>query len=552
MRQSDLSVDKELLQVALLIFSVVSLATLEFMKNAFPSTDALRASRTIVVYMIVIAQVLPALVLLAVDRLIAARDSSGRGLRVFRTVLFVVAFILIARQLQLYWGQAEDFADSVRSAGLALLVLVDLAILVAIIGLAIVLYRGMVMFFYYMSPIAIAMTAIMPFQVPTVDDFPNTFAIPETYAQEVTTATPSESQPAVFVLVFDELGYNVLLEQEGKLDGETFPKDGKLDAESFPNIAALAQDGVWFTDATTNYIWTGFALTWTIINPVKSLSDHFNVRLYSQFIKVEQPYFNDCGKVMTCRGYGYLMQNNELRVAGNLVLRAFYQAIPKPVETAISRPTGWLLDRIGWPYPTVDRPGFHTFTKRQFDVFLNDIERRESRGRIHVLHLLLPHHPFVFDREGDAVSTASPVWEPETYPQRYREQAMYVDRLVGQLIDKLKREGIYDDSVIVLTGDHGPRPFTPSEETPPDAFIPHVPLVIHAPGLDSGVSDVDYQHEDFGPTLTDILGLPPLNDTEGVSAFSKERPQRDKVFRVEQLTFVYSEEDDSWQLSQEQ
>jgi hypothetical protein len=46
----------------------------------------------------------------------------------------------------------------------------------------------------------------------------------------------------------------------------------------------------------------------------------------------------------------------------------------------------------------------------------------------------------------------------------------------------------------------------------------------------------------------DVLGLPPISDAEGVSAFNEERPQRDKVFQVFSSTFIRSEEDDSWQL----
>jgi arylsulfatase A-like enzyme len=128
---------------------------------------------------------------------------------------------------------------------------------------------------------------------------------------------------------------------------------------------------------------------------------------------------------------------------------------------------------------------------------------------------------------------------------------MFMDKLLGELLSKLRREGIYEEAVIIITGDHGPRPFTPTPERPPGQSITRVPLLIRAPGLDSRVSDVDYQHIDFGPTLTDILGLPSPNDTEGVSAFSDERPQRDKVFHVNQLTFIYSQQDDSWQFSQE-
>ena len=531
MKQNDLSIDKELLQVALIIFSAVSLATLEFIKNAFSSIDAVQVPKTTVASTIILVMAVPAGILFLADRLIAARYGSGRRLRVFRSLLFAVALLLILRQLQLYWDPATDFADSVRSRSLVLLVLVDLLFVAAVVGLAIWAFRGLLLFFYYMSPVAIAMTAIIPFQAPTGG------SPPETYAQEVVTATRSESQPAVFILVFDALGYDVLL------------KDGKPDADSFPNIAALAQDGVWFTNASTNHFYSRLSVP-TIVDPVKSLAQQYDIRLYTQFIWVEQRYINDCGKVMTCRGLGYLTENDQLRVAGNLALRAFYQATPKPVETAISRPMGWFLDRLGWAYPSVDRPGFHTFTKRQFSVFLDDVEGPEALGRIHVLHLLLPHAPWVFDREGNAVNSGSPVWDPETYPERYREHTMYVDVLVGKLVNKLKREGIYDESVIVITGDHGPRPFTPLPERPPEKSMTHVPLVIRAPGLNSHVSDVDYQHIDFGSTLTDILGLPQPEDAEGVSAFSKERPQRDKVIQVDEWTFVYNEEEDGWQLSE--
>jgi hypothetical protein len=536
MRVSQLAVCKELLYATLIVFSAVSLATLEFLKSIYPAADLALVRKTTVVYLIVLVQVLPALVLLSADRLIAARDNSGRRLRVFRSVLFTVALVLILRQLQLYWGPAEEFTDSLRSASFALLVLVHLIVLAAILGLAIWLFEGLVQFFLYMSPVAIVMTALLPSQVPTGENLPKTFN------QEVMTATQAESQPAVFVLVFDELGYDVFLKEE------------TLDAESFPNIAALAQDGVWFTNATTNEMASINVLP-TIIDPLKSLAEHFDIRLYTHYRPLEQAYIDDCGQVMTCRGVGYLSENDHLRVAGNLASRAFYQATPEWVETAISRPMGWLLDRLGWAYPSVDRRGGHIFTKRLFSLLLDDIEGRTTLGRIHVLHLILPHDPQAFNEKGNALPSRG----------SYRQQSMFVDVLVGDLVSKLKREGIYDETVIAVTGDHGPRTMAPSPETPPNPAIPHVPLVIHAPGLNSDISDVDYQHVDFGPTLTDIVGLPPPDDAmapvsgrpvigvEEVSAFSTERPQRDKVFLVADdggyLEFVYSDEDHSWHFS---
>jgi hypothetical protein len=531
MRVRDLSSYRDLLYAALIVFSAVSLATLEFMKNIYPSpVDIAVVPRTTVVYMIVLVQVLPALLLLSADRLIAARYGAGRHLRIFRSVLFVVAIVLILRQLQLYWDPAADFTDSVNSSGSFLLVLVHLTFLAAIVGIAIWLFRGLAMFFAYMAPVAMVMTAMLPFQVQPGGSLPETFSREESSSREVVTTTQTDSQPAVFVLVFDELGYDVLVEE------------GTLDAESFPNIAALAQDGVWFTNATTNDN-SSINVLPMIIDPVKSLAEHYDIRLYTNFRRLEQLYTNDCGQVMTCRGVGYLTENEQLRMAGQLALRSFYQATPKWVESRISRPMGWLLDRLGWAYPSLDQRGGHLLTKRQFSVFLDDIKGRTALGRIHVLHLLLPHDPFVFNEEGKALTSRS----------SYRQHSMFMDVLIGEFISKLKREGIYDETVIVFTGDHGWRTMHPKAGLPPINSIPHVPLLIHAPGLSSDVSDVDYQHIDFGPTLTDILGLPPSNDTEGVSAFTTERPQRDKVFfAYDRSMHVYSDEDDSWHFSQEE
>jgi len=541
MRLTDLSRYREVLYAALIIFSAVSLSSLEFMKNAFPGDVVVLVPKTAVIYLIVLVQVVPALVLLATDRLIAARYGAGRRLRAFRSALFVVAIVMIVRQLQLYWGPANGFWDSVSSSGLFLEVLVDLAFFAALVGLAIWAFRGLAMFFAYMSPVAIAMTVLLPSQVPTLPSCEDNFrCIADTYGQEVETASPSGSQPAVFILILDELGYDVLL-QEG----------GELDAESFPNIAGLAQNGVWFTNATTNYYFS-IDVIQGIINSAISLNEHFNVRLYTQFLLLENIYnespYNSvaCGIVMTCRGAGHFIKNDQLRIAGNLAARSFYQATPKPVERGIDRPMGWLLDHLGWAYPPVDPLGIHTFTKRQFSFFLDDINGREASGRIYLLHLNLPHFPMAFNGEGEALSTP-PVTRYD--PERYRQQSMYADALVGKFVDKLKREGIYDDSVIIVTGDHGPRDMEPSAKVPPPEYIPHVPLVIHAPALDSSASDVDYQHVDFGATLRDILGLTPPDQSEGVSAFSRERPQRDKVFHSGGNIFIYSKEDGSWHFS---
>ncbi|HEY5625427.1 MAG TPA: sulfatase-like hydrolase/transferase [Dehalococcoidia bacterium] len=512
--------DSDILQVALIMFAVMSLGTTEFIKDSFPMFAALRPPKTIVVYLIIIVQLMPAAILVGADRYIASREGAERWLRNFRRGVFVLALALILRQIQLYWGPATDFTNDVRSASVVLLVLLDLVVVTGLVLLAWQGYRGLVTFFYYMSPIAIAASAIIVFQVQTDElDVP-------LYAQEVATVSEADEKPPVFVIVFDGLGY------------DTMYPDGELDRESFPNAARLADSGVSFSDATSNFFWSFESLP-TIVEPASELTDDYNVRLYTQYPVLEAIYFPECGTTITCRGARYLTETAPLRVASYLALRTVYQVTPKVAETVISMPMGWALDGLGWPFPSADRPGWQTFTKRQFDEFMGDVDAEQARGRLYIVHLMVPHDPYAFDEDGNALSTVG----------SYRSQAMFADKLLGRFIDKLETEGLFDESVVIVTSDHGTRPVTPSETAVPLVTTPRVPLIIHAPSVDDHgvVMDVEYQHIDFGPTLADVLGLSQPTDSDGVSAFSDERLDRDKTFAIDGIEFVYNEEDSVWE-----
>src|SRR5690606_15967856 len=88
--------------------------------------------------------------------------------------------------------------------------------------------------------------------------------------------------------------------------------------------------------------------------------------------------------------------------------------------------------------------------------------------------------------------------------QRYMLQVGFIDLKVGELVARLKQKGIYDDALIVLTGDHG-RIFaqgrgvrTISEE---NAELLHVPLIIKLPGqTERRVSEVTASTLDVLPT----------------------------------------------------
>ncbi len=514
----------EILQVALIYFSAVSLGLLEFFKNAFPRRDIVLPDKSGVVWAIVVVLVLPTLVLITVDRLLAVWKPDGHWNRWFRTVVFAVMLVLLLRQLEVYSGAGKDFAGSVRETD-GLIYLVSFLAVAGVTAACVFALRWVTTFFYYMSPIAVAMVGIIPFQLATSE------GLPDGYLREVTTVDPQNARDPLFVFVFDEMSFDQITNE-----------DGLIDPQRFPNMAALAGEGAWFTNATSNYFWSGLSIP-SISLPITNLNDQYNVRMYSQYQEVEKEYAAGCGQTWTCRGVAYLTDQRPVFLSANIGLRMVYNITPKRVENMIDAPMGVVVnDVLGVSYPSRDDWGFHIFTKKQFQTFMDDVSAGESPGSAYFVHVFLPHHPHVFEPDGTAKSD---VLAP-TGEESQTIQSEYADRLVGEFVAKLKREGLYDRATIILTSDHGYRGPFPGADYQLKHHTTQVPLIIRAPGIEPRVSDIDYQHIDFAATLNDVLNLPPPDGTDGVSAFAEQRPERDKVFHVNEMVFRYDRNTGEW------
>lgn len=86
------------------------------------------------------------------------------------------------------------------------------------------------------------------------------------------------------------------------------------------------------------------------------------------------------------------------------------------------------------------------------------------------------------------------------------------DAWIGEIVELLKSGGWLDDTVIVVTADHGVRNRTEDPKFPQgmiDAYSFHVPLVIHAPRAVSSTVTMDHitSHIDVTPTVLDLLGI---------------------------------------------
>ena len=144
--------------------------------------------------------------------------------------------------------------------------------------------------------------------------------------------------------------------------------------------------------------------------------------------------------------------------------------------------------------------------KPQVSRILDDIRDSAYPRNLCYWHVILPHAPYVFNPDGTKHDRTG------SQTENYRKQTQFVDVLLGQFVALLKTEGLYAESVFVVTTDHGLLSGCPCT----------IPLFIRAPGLSSGVSDVSYSQVDFLPTLVDLLGLPPIPDDRlvGKSVFA--------------------------------
>ena len=133
------------------------------------------------------------------------------------------------------------------------------------------------------------------------------------------------------------------------------------------------------------------------------------------------------------------------------------------------------------------------------------------------IHFFEPHSRWIGHDAHDFGPGSTPV---ERHMNNYDSEIAYVDTYVAKVIEELKRLEIYDETVLILTSDHG------------EAFnehkvlfhgtnlydeVIHVPLIVRVPGwkprrVEGAVSLVD-----VAPTLLDLYGITAPPDFVGVS-----------------------------------
>src|SRR2546422_3356861 len=155
------------------------------------------------------------------------------------------------------------------------------------------------------------------------------------------------------------------------------------------------------------------------------------------------------------------------------------------------------------------------------DVTLDWLSKNYQKKFFLWMHLYDPHYPYR---------------PPAPYSEEYRDrpydgEIAFADAQVGRLIEFLKNKGLYRNTLIVLSGDHGESLGEHGEKTH-GFFIYnatlHVPLIIHLPGGMHAKTVANLVNlADLMPTVLDALNIQIPAQVQGQSLLPLMSPKKE-------------------------
>jgi len=163
------------------------------------------------------------------------------------------------------------------------------------------------------------------------------------------------------------------------------------------------------------------------------------------------------------------------------------------------------------------------------DLFSQSLPRLESFKQPFMATLITMslHTPFILPADLQTLDIPSQTNLTQTQWE-YMQAAHYTDKAIGEFIDGLKKDGLYDNSLILIWGDHGSFQNISGAlsqmdsnlnvasvgdgqniNLPQDLLNSQVPMIMLAPGINlNGATNTPGSHIDIYPTVANLLGIP--------------------------------------------
>lgn len=362
----------------------------------------------------------------------------------------------------------------------------------------------------------------------------------EVLPHESKTDTPKiESETPVVIVVFDELPLASLARPDGSID----PR--------FPTFAMLARDSTWYPGAV-------------------SLADQ-TLHAMPSILSGTDP---DGSSGVTPTPPGVARYPDSIcRIAedGGYTVHA-YEPITDLCERSWglgTRVTATIRRALG-----VDQPGSETdllptqldqraarALNSPFEVPYTEIGegRREAfdefiaglpaeRRSLSLMHSTLPHVYWMYLPDGRTYPSFRPpgssqLISPPTQPEVNRDaqqmmiQLEFTDRKLGKLVRKMKENGTWEESLFIVTADHGAAFQKGGSRRMVNVFnsgwIVPVPLFVKFPGQKRGrIVNGTVDGRDIATTVMGEFGLDPLDGMKGRDLAGKSRLPRRKTIEV--------------------
>ena len=371
-------------------------------------------------------------------------------------------------------------------------------------------------------------------------------------------SSDSGRRPPIVMLTFDEFPTRALLDAKGEID-----------ARLFPNFAALAKAATWYPNATGMSGYTPYAVPPILTgrnprarlapsyveypdNLFTLLGEQYSINAYESISQLCPPRY--CESVTAGRATGLKpLIGDTLDVALEIVSPRKPKA--REGEEFAEQADG---DDDHQPQQGELKPGFRLDEgkKNQPDrmtAFLDAIGRPADKPTLDFLHILLPHIPWRYLPSGNTYGEHGPNFalsrakegdkfrrneEPGALTvstQRMLLQLVYTDGLVGQLVDRMKQAGTWDDALVVITADHGAGLTAGQKsrllDTGNHAELAYVPVFVKLPRQAAGkVDERNVMNTDLLPTIADALDVDLPFAVDGVSLLGTPRPDLGKVW----------------------
>jgi hypothetical protein len=342
----------------------------------------------------------------------------------------------------------------------------------------------------------------------------------------------------VLVVIFDELPLTTLLRA-----------DGSLNADRYPAFATLAERTTWYRNASASHprtersvpaLLTGRAIragelpthrdlprnllglfaTAVPVNRYESITDMCPPSVCAA--RPRQPLRQALEDATTVFGHRVLPRHVRDRLPAIDTAWGGFGDL-RQEEAADLDTDGFFPSGAGglarWRArdPTEQSPAGQLQALREHGLEI------DADPALHLIHVVVPHTPWVLTPWGTQLMGPPPPWELDpAHPafdastllryQRHSLQVGAADGALGEVLDHLVEQGLWDDTTLVVTADHGTSLLPPDfGREPTEANIEEVmrvPLFIKAPGQQAGqVVDDPALGIDVLPTLIDLLDI---------------------------------------------